>query len=181
MPNPRAEIIATIGWCVADGVTRTNLLGRGLETGYPPELWSGERPDDILWLDNNFIDTGSDLILSNSFGGTTFRLKLHNAQARVSELNEAAAKLARQAAEAHTRSTGRQLVVAGSIGPTGELFEPIGALTHSTATAAFCEQASALAKGGVDVLWIYGSKPCHQMKRLPRLTERANSHLTQRP
>ena len=154
MSNPLADIIATKGWCVADGATGTNLFERGLETGYPPELWSVERPDDILWLHNSFIDAGSDLILTNSFGGTAFRLKLHHAQHRVVELNEAAAKLARQAADTHTKSTGRQVVVAGSIGPTGELFEPLGALTHSSAVAAFREQASALAKGGVDVLWI---------------------------
>jgi len=85
--NPLAKIVATKGWCVADGATGTNLFGRGLETGYPPELWSLERPDDILWLHNNFIDAGSDLILTNSFGGTTFRLRLHNAQDRVAELN----------------------------------------------------------------------------------------------
>ena len=91
MPNPLAKIIATKGWCVADGATGTNLFGRGLETGYPPELWSVERPDDILWLHNSFIDAGSDLILTNSFGGTTFRLKLHDAQDRVAELNERAA------------------------------------------------------------------------------------------
>ena len=154
MSNPLAEIIDTKGWCVADGATGTNLFGRGLETGYPPELWSVERPEDILWLHNNFIDAGSDLILTNSFGGTTFRLKLHNAQDRVSELNEVAAQLARQAADAHTKSTGRPIVVAGSIGPTGELFEPLGELTHRSAFAAFRDQASALAKGGVDVLWI---------------------------
>ncbi len=154
MSNPLAKIIASKGWCVADGATGTNLFGRGLETGYPPELWSVERPDDILWLHNNFIDAGSDLILTNSFGGNVFRLKLHDAEDRVAELNEEAAKLARQAADAHTKSTGRQVVVAGSIGPTGELFEPLGALTHSSAVVAFREQASALAKGGVDVLWI---------------------------
>ena len=154
MSNILAEIIATKGWCVADGAVGTNLFTRGLETGYPPELWSVERPDDILRLHNNFIDAGSDLILTNSFGGTTFRLKLHYAQDRVRELNEASAKLARQAADAHTKSTGRQVVVAGSMGPTGELFEPLGALTHLSAVAAFSEQASALAKGGVDVLWI---------------------------
>ena len=154
MSNRLAKIIATKGWCVADGATGTNLFGRGLETGYPPELWSVERPDDILWLHNSFIDAGSDLILTNSFGGTTFRLKLHDAQDRVAELNERAAKLARQAADAHAKSKGRQVVVAGSIGPTGELFEPLGALTHSSALAAFCEQASALVNGGVDVLWI---------------------------
>ena len=154
MSNPLAKIIATKGWCVADGATGTNLFGRGLETGYPPELWSVERPDDILWLHNSFVDVGSDLILTNSFGGNSFRLKLHDAQDRVAELNEAAAKLARQAADAHASASGRQVVVAGSIGPTGELFVPLGALTHSIAVAAFREQACALAKGGVDVLWI---------------------------
>ena len=154
MSNPLAIIIATKGWCVADGATGTNLFERGLETGYPPELWSVERPDDILWLQNSFIDAGSDLILTNSFGGTSFLLQLHDAQDRVAELNEAAAKLARQAADIHTKSTGRRVVVAGSIGPTGELFKPLGALTHSNAFAAFREQARALAKGGVDVLWI---------------------------
>ena len=75
--NPLADIIASKGWCVADGATGTNLFARGLETGYPPELWSVERPDDILWLHNSFLDAGSDLILTNSFGGTSFRLKLH--------------------------------------------------------------------------------------------------------
>ena len=154
MSNPLAKIIATKGWCVADGATGTNLFGRGLETGYPPELWSVERPDDILWLHNSFIDAGSDLVLTNSFGGTSFRLKLHDAQDRVAELNEVAAKLARQAADEHAKSTGRKVVVAGAMGPSGELFKPLGALTHSTAVATFLEQASALAKGGVDVLWI---------------------------
>ena len=154
MSNPLAKIIATKGWCVADGATGTNLFGRGLETGYPPELWSVERPDDILWLHNSFINAGSDLILTNSFGGNSFRLKLHNAEYRVAELNEAAAKLARQAVGACAKSSGRLVVVAGSIGPTGELFEPLGTLTHSGAVKAFREQAIALADGGVDILWI---------------------------
>ena len=85
--NPLADIIASKGWCVADGATGTNLFARGLETGYPPELWSVERPDDILWLHNSFLDAGSDLILTNSFGGTSFRLKLHHAQDRVMLVN----------------------------------------------------------------------------------------------
>ena len=71
MSTPLAKIISTKGWYVADGPTGTNLFGRGLETGYPPDLWSVERRDDILWLHNNCIDAGSDLILTNSFGGTT--------------------------------------------------------------------------------------------------------------
>ena len=107
MSNLLSEIISAKGWCVADGATGTNLFNRGLETGYPPELWSVERPEDILWLHDSFLDAGSDLILTNSFGGTSFRLKLHNAHNRVSELNFASAKLARQSADAYTAKTGR--------------------------------------------------------------------------
>ena len=154
MSNVLSDLIEAKGWCVADGATGTNLFGRGLETGYPPELWSVERPDDILWLHSSFLAAGSDLILTNSFGGTAFRLKLHESQDRVRELNIAAAKLARQAVEAHFASTGKRAVVAGSMGPTGELFEPLGKLTHPDAVAGFTEQAEALAEGGVDVLWI---------------------------
>lgn len=154
MTHPIDELIAEKGWVLSDGATGTNLFGRGLETGYPPELWNVERPDDVLWLHDSFLDAGSDLILTNSFGGTAFRLKLHEAQDRVAELNFAAAQLARQAADAHSAKTGRTIVVAGSIGPTGELFEPLGALTHADAVSSFREQADALVAGGVDMLWI---------------------------
>ncbi len=154
MSNILSDLIDQQGWCVADGATGTNLFGRGLETGYPPELWSVERPDDILWLHGSFLEAGSDLILTNSFGGTGFRLKLHESQDRVRELNIAAAQLARKAVEIHFANSGKRAIVAGSIGPTGELFEPLGKLTHSAAVAGFTEQAEALAEGGVDVLWI---------------------------
>ena len=154
MRNLLSGLINEKGWCVADGATGTNLFNRGLETGYPPELWSVERPEDIVWLHNEFLMAGSDLILTNSFGGTSFRLKLHNAQDRTQELNIAAAKLARKTVDAHFSATGKQAIVAGSIGPTGELFEPLGQLTHVSALAGFTEQAEALAQGGADVLWI---------------------------
>ena len=154
MSNILSNLIDQKGWCVADGATGTNLFGRGLETGYPPELWSVERPDDILWLHGSFLKAGSDLILTNSFGGTSFRLKLHESQDRVGELNIAAAQLARKAVEIHFANSGKRPIVAGSMGPTGELFEPLGKLTHSAAVAGFAEQAEALTEGGVDVLWI---------------------------
>ena len=152
--NPLSKIVEAKGWCVADGATGTNLFSRGLETGYPPELWSVERPDDVLWLHNGFLQAGSDLILTNSFGGTGSRLKLHNAQDRTRALNIAAGKLARRAVDAQFSVTGKKAIVAGSIGPTGELFEPFGRLNHSSALADFSEQVDALAEGGVDLLWI---------------------------
>ena len=154
MENPISALIADKGWCVADGATGSNFFGRGLEAGYPPELWCLEKPEDVLWLHGEFLSAGSDLILTNSFGGNALRLKLHQAENRVRELNIAAANLARQAVEAHAQKTGRKALVAGSICPTGELFEPMGALTYEAAVTCFTEQAEALAEGGADVLWI---------------------------
>ncbi|MGB2534576.1 MAG: betaine--homocysteine S-methyltransferase [Candidatus Puniceispirillum sp.] len=148
------DLLAERSYLVADGATGTNLFGRGLETGYPPELWNVERPDDILWLHDSFLNAGSNLILTNSFGGTSYRLKLHEAQDRVEELNHAAAVNAVTAVTNHRDKTGNDAIVAGSIGPTGELFEPLGALTASTAFDAFKKQATALAEGGVDMLWV---------------------------
>ena len=148
------QIFDETGWVLADGATGTNLFRAGLETGYPPELWNVERPEDIAALHNTFINAGAQLILTNSFGGTAHRLRLHGAEARVAELNEAAAQIARKASEIGRDRHGHNIVVAGSIGPTGELFAPMGALDYGEALATFTEQVEALAAGGVDLLWI---------------------------
>ena len=88
------KIIQRKGYCVADGATGSNLFQLGLESGDPPDFWCIDRPDDILWLHDQFISAGSDLILTNSFGANRLRLKLHDAQDRVREINLAAARLA---------------------------------------------------------------------------------------
>ena len=144
------QLFSTRDWLLADGATGTNLFRAGLETGYPPELWNSEYPERILALHQSFIEAGADIILTNSFGGTSFRLKLHQAETRVHELNLAAARLGREAAD----KAQAPVLVAGSMGPTGELFEPLGALTPEQAEQAFAEQARALAEGGADLLWI---------------------------
>jgi methionine synthase I (cobalamin-dependent) len=135
---------------LADGGMGTGLFALGLATGDSPELWNALHPDCVANLHRGFVAAGSDIILTNSFGGTRHRLKLHQAQDRVSELNRAAAEVARDVADA----AGRPVVVAGSMGPTGELLLPLGALTMDAAIAAFAEQAHALAAGGADLLWI---------------------------
>jgi len=145
-----AEMIQQKGCLLADGAIGTNLFQMGLETGYPPELWNVEQPAKIIDLHRSFIAAGADILLTNSFGGTSFRLKLHQSETRVAELNLAAARLAREVAD----QADRPVLVAGSIGPTGELFAPLGSLTPQTAEQAFQEQAHALAQGGVDMLWI---------------------------
>ena len=109
------QIFATRDWFLADGATGTNFFHAGLETGYPPELWNVEYPDRVTTLHASFVAAGADIILTNSFGGTSFRLKLHQADNSVIALNLAAAGLARQAADA----ADKQVLVAGSMGPTG--------------------------------------------------------------
>ncbi len=128
----------------------TNLFALGLQTGDAPELWNVDHPERLIDLHGRMVAAGADIILTNSFGGTRHRLKLHDAQDRVGELNRAAAQLARRVADA----AGRPVLVAGSMGPTGEIMEPIGALSTEDAVAAFRDQAEALAEGGADMIWI---------------------------
>ena len=94
-----ADMLATHDVILADGATATNFFQRGLESGYPPELWNVEHPHQLTRLHQEFVDAGADLILTNSFGGTRQRLKLHKADDRVFELAEAAAKIARAVAD----------------------------------------------------------------------------------
>ncbi len=150
MNNILSELLTRRPWLLADGGMGSGLFERGLESGYAPELWNVEHPDRIADVHRSFALAGADIVLTNSFGGTRHRLKLHKADGRVDELNEAAAKVARAA----VASVRPGIVIAGSIGPTGEIMEPLGTLTHDEAVAAFAEQAQALVRGGVDVLWI---------------------------
>src|ERR1700704_652235 len=122
----------------------------GLEAGEPPELWNVDHPERVKALHQAFVEAGSDVILTNTFGGNRHRLKLHHNEARVLELNRRAAELAREVADA----AARPVVVAGSVGPTGELFAPLGALTDDEAVDVFIEQIRGLVAGGADVAWI---------------------------
>lgn len=137
-------------YLLADGAMGTTLFGRGLASGEAPEFWVVDRPEEIVRVHREFVDAGADIILTDSFGANRHRLKLHGAEDRVGALNEAAAAVARRVAD----EAGRPVAVAGSMGPTGELLEPLGPLTAVDAAAAFAEQAAALAAGGVDALWL---------------------------
>ena len=145
---------------LADGATGTNLFAAGLTAGDPPELWNFDHPDTITELLKSFVDAGADLILTNTFGANRDRLKLHDAQDRVFEVNKRGAEIARAVADA----AGRPVVVAGSIGPTGELFEPLGALTYEAAVEAFIEQAQGLKAGGADVCWVETMSAADEMR-----------------
>lgn len=150
LPNPLTDLLAEKGVLLADGATGTNLFSQGLEAGEAPELWNEAQPEKIVKLHQDFVDAGADIILTNSFGGTRHRLKLHQAENRVHELNKKAAEIARSVAD----KAPRKVIVAGSVGPTGELLVPLGAMTYEDAVAAFVEQMEGLKAGGVDVAWI---------------------------
>ena len=150
MTDRLTSLLAERPWLLADGATGSNLFDRGLQSGDAPELWNCDHPERIADLERAFVQAGADIILTNSFGGTRYRLKLHKAESRVAELNEKAARIARGEADRADRT----VLVAGSIGPTGEILEPLGTLTVDAAREAFAEQAVALARGGADLLWI---------------------------
>ncbi|AUH62990.1 betaine--homocysteine S-methyltransferase [Paracoccus zhejiangensis] len=150
MSDALTRLMAERDWLLADGATGTNLFNMGLSAGEPPELWNVDQPDKIRALYKGAVDAGSDLFLTNSFGGNASRLKLHQSQHRVRELNRVAASLGREIADA----SGRTVIVAGSMGPTGEIMAPMGTLTHNAAVEMFHEQAEGLKEGGADVLWV---------------------------
>ncbi|WP_171125165.1 MULTISPECIES: betaine--homocysteine S-methyltransferase [unclassified Ruegeria] len=150
MTNALNTFLETNDTILADGATGTNLFNMGLQSGDAPELWNVDSPEKIKALYQGSVDAGSDLFLTNTFGGTSARLKLHDAQNRVAELNRVGAELGREVAD----KAGRLVIVAGSVGPTGEIMEPIGSLSHAGAVEMFHEQAEALKAGGADVLWL---------------------------
>lgn len=150
MTNALTTLLTQKDWVLADGATGTNLFNMGLGAGDPPEFWNVDHSDKIRLLYRQAVDAGSDLFLTNSFGANASRLKLHNAQKRAHELSRVAAELGREVADRKDRT----VVVAGSVGPTGEIMAPMGSLTHELAVEIFHEQADGLKAGGADVLWL---------------------------
>lgn len=141
------ERLASAPVLLADGATGTSYQEMGSEIGVAPEEWVWDRPDKVLELHRAFIRAGSDIILTDTFGGTPLRMRESKYAGRASELNLRAAELAREAA-----SGSGEVLVAGSMGPTGVLMEPYGELTRAAAVETFATQAAALTDGGVDLL-----------------------------
>ena len=149
MTNILSDLLASRDWLLADGATGTTLFNMGLQSGDAPEFWNFEHRDHITALYQGAVDAGSDLFLTNTFGGNASRLKLHGGEGKVHEINKAAAEIAREVVD----KSGRTVVVAGSVGPTGDIMVPMGSLTHESAVEMFHEQAEGLKAGGADVLW----------------------------
>ncbi len=141
--NKLLELIDHKGIVMSDGAWGTEFARRGLASGECPELWNVERPDQVHAVAASYVEAGSDIILTNSFGGSRLKLDKCGLGERVKELNLAAARLSKEAA-------GDSVLVFASVGPTGDILEPVGPVSQEQATAAFEEQIAALAEGGVD-------------------------------
>jgi 5-methyltetrahydrofolate--homocysteine methyltransferase len=159
---------------LADGATGTNLFAMGLTSGDAPELWNDTHPDRIQSLHQAFVDAGADIILTDSFGGNRRRLTLHGLDARVRELNILASQNARAVAD----KAGRRVVVAGSVGPTGDLLAPLGTLSEDEAVEVFVEQIEGLREGGADVVWIETMSAAEEMRAAARAAALAGAPYT---
>jgi 5-methyltetrahydrofolate--homocysteine methyltransferase len=135
---------------LADGAMGTMLFAAGLQFGDPPEVWNLSHPDVVRRIHRAYLDAGSRILMTNTFGGNRLRLGLHNLEHRVKELNQTAAVLLRGEVDA----AGGHALVAGDIGPTGAIMEPTGTLAYDEAVDTFAEQAAGLIAGGVDLIWI---------------------------
>ena len=150
MTDALTTLLAEKGTLLADGATGTNLFAMGLMSGDAPEMWNETAPEKITALYRGAVDAGSDIFLTNSFGANASRLKLHDAGHRAFELSQISAEIGREVAD----TAGRRVIVAGSVGPTGEIMEPVGALTHANAVEMFHETAAGLKAGGADIGWL---------------------------
>ena len=134
---------------VGDGAMGTMLQQAGLDAGEAPELWNVEHPDRIEAILEAYAEAGADLITTCTFGGTRPRLELHGLGDRVEEINRAGAAIARRVADRHPGA-----FVLGDVGPSGELMEPMGALTPEAAQELFAEQIRGLVAGGADAILV---------------------------
>jgi 5-methyltetrahydrofolate--homocysteine methyltransferase len=148
--NRWGALLARPGVILADGAMGTVLFEAGLQFGDPPEAWNVEHPERVRAVHRAYLEAGSRILLTNTFGGSRFRLALHNLSARAGELNRAAAENLRAVVDEFDGVA----VVGGDVGPSGEIMAPLGTLDYADAVAGFAEQAAGLIEGGVDVIWI---------------------------
>jgi 5-methyltetrahydrofolate--homocysteine methyltransferase len=146
--NRLAALLGSDRPALLDGGMGTLLQDSGLEDGAPGELWNLDNPDAIRAAHTAYAEAGARVLTTNTFGGTRPRLDMHGLGDRLADVNRNAAQIARSVADEHG------LLVAGDLGPTGELLAPLGAMTSEDAQALFAAQVAALVEGGVDLLLV---------------------------
>lgn len=147
-PHPVVELLNQHGGpLLGDGAMATMLQEVGLTGGAAPEQWNVENPAAVQAVYRGYVEAGSHIITTNTFGGTTARLKMHDLQDRLAELNAAGVQLARAVAD-----ESGDVLVGASVGPTGELLDPLGVMTMDEATELFAEQVAVMAEAGADFI-----------------------------
>ncbi len=154
------NLVASNSTIIADGAMGTMLFANGLMFGDPPEVWNLSKPDVVRRIHRGYLDAGSQILMTNTFGGNRMRLSLHGLQDRVAEINQTAAILLGNEADA----AGGDALVAGDIGPSGAILAPTGTLDYDEAVDIFAEQAAALIAGGVDLIWIETMSDLREIK-----------------
>jgi methionine synthase I (cobalamin-dependent) len=154
------DLLAEGGPILADGAMGTMLFANGLQFGDPPEVWNLTQPEVVRRIHRGYLDAGSRIIMTNTFGGNRLRLGLHGLSERVDHLNRTAAIIAR----AEVNAAGGTALVAGDIGPSGEIVQPLGTLDYEIAVDVFREQAASLEAGGVDLIWVETMSDLNEIK-----------------
>lgn len=162
------ELLRSSDVVVGDGAMGTMLQASGLDDGGAPELWNVDYPERVAAILEAYADAGSQLLTTNTFGGTRPRLLMHDLQDRVHELNQAGAQVARSVADRYS-----DVFVLGDVGPSGDLMEPMGTLTMDSAVALFAEQIAGLVEGGVDGILIETMSDLTEVEAAVRAAQQA--------
>ncbi len=169
------NLINQPGAVIADGAMGTMLQQAGLKPGELPTLWNVEHADRVRAVHGAYIAAGAQVLLTNTFSGNRFCLAKHGLASRVEEVNIAGAQILRAEIEAQNKQGAA--LVAGDIGPTGELLSPLGRLLFTEAVDGFAGQARALIKGGADVIWVETMADLEEVRAAVEGTRQASADI----
>ena len=169
------NLINQPGTIIADGAMGTMLQQAGLKPGELPTLWNVEHADRVQAVHGAYLAAGAQILLTNTFSGNRFCLAKHGLASRLEELNMAGAQILR--AEIDAQKKQGEALVAGDIGPSGELLSPLGRLLFAEAVDGFAEQSRALIKGGADVIWIETMADLEEVRAAVEGTRKASADI----
>jgi 5-methyltetrahydrofolate--homocysteine methyltransferase len=178
--NRWQNLIDQPGAIIADGAMGTMLQQAGLKPGDLPMLWNVDQPGRVGAVHRAYLEAGARILLTNTFNGNRFRLAIHGLEGRGDDLNRAGAQILRTEIVdflAKAGSATLEPVVAGDIGPTGEILAPLGKLLFDDAVDGFARQAGALIAGGADAIWIETMADLEEVRAAVEGTRRASADI----